>query len=1044
MSCSSSWPDRSVSDDILDDFRDIAGWSAVASGQAQLVLARDSGPTGSALRLDYDFKGAGGFVVARKPFAHRMPEAWAIELSIRGAAPANRLEIKLADPTGRNVWWWHRDAFAFPDAWQPLRIRSSEVAFAWGPAGGGPIRELGAIEIAIVAPPGGRGSVAVACLRVEDLSLPEPPRVETSSAALGHDATHVLDGSPATSWRSASAATPASITLDFGREHEYGGLVIDWEPGAAARAFDVQCSADGAAWTTLWSARQAEGERSYVYLPGGGRSRYLRVHMLERAEGAGAFGIRRLDVRPFDFSRSLAEFFHAVAATEPRGHSPRWLHREQSYWTAVGVAGAASAAILNEEGMLEPDRGSFSLEPFLYVDGALVTWADVERTLTLAQSYLPIPSSTWRHRDLVLTTTAFAAADRTGRAARASYRVLNEGTTPKRVRLFVTLRPFQVTPPWQSFEGLGGPARIRSLTWHDGVVVADSGVSVMPLTPPSGFGAAAFEQGGVLRHLVRGELPPRTAVEDAFGFASGALAWDLEIAPGTAREVHVAVPFVERPPLAPVTQTEIPAASIATLDDVTRYWERTLGAVGVRLPTSAADCVDTLRTATAHILVNRDGAALQPGPRRYTRSWIRDGATMSAALLRMGCANEVRDFLDWYARYQAADGNVPCAVDRKGADWLPEHDSHGQLLFALAEYFRLTGDRDFTARLWPAARRAVSYLERLRAKRLGPEFQKPDTRARFGILPESVSHEGYLAQPVHAYWDDFWALRGLSDAADLARALGNAEDATRIEALQQALHRCLYESIETTIAARGLSYVPGSVEWADFDPTATATAITTTDAAQRLPAAALAWTFDEYLRGLRRRRSGETDWNNYSAYELRIIGALLRLGRRDDAHELLAFFLGDRRPRPWNQWPEISWRDPRSPGHLGDVPHTWIGAEFVLAVLGLFAYERPVDDALVLAGGISNAWLDAGEVGIADLPTWWGPLRYTMQRRPDGALELELDLAAPLRRPAGGIVIQPPLPRPLVSVEVDGRAHADFRAESVTLRHSPAHVVMRC
>ena len=28
--------------------------------------------------------------------------------------------------------------------------------------------------------------------------------------------------------------------------------------------------------------------------------------------------------------------------------------------------------------MLEVDRGSFSLEPFLFVDGELVTWADAE------------------------------------------------------------------------------------------------------------------------------------------------------------------------------------------------------------------------------------------------------------------------------------------------------------------------------------------------------------------------------------------------------------------------------------------------------------------------------------------------------------------------------------------------------------------------------------------------------------------------------------------------------------------------------------------
>src|SRR5262249_8685810 len=381
--------------------------------------------------------------------------------------------------------------------------------------------------------------------------------------------------------------------------------------------------------------------------------------------------------------------------------------------------------------------------------------------------------STWRYRGLVLTTTAFAAAGPDGPAARARYRVENHGATPRRVRLFVALRPFQVTPPWQSFETLGGPAPVRSLRWRDGAVVVDVGLRAVPLTAPSGFGAAAFEQGGALRHMARGALPPRTEVDDAFGSASGALAWDLEVAPGASVDVHVSVPFLDRPPLGPVANAERHAASVPTFDEMIRYWERKLDVVGIRLPPSANACVDPVRTATAHILVNRDGPAIQPGPRRYTRSWIRDGATMSAALLRMGCADEVRDFLDWYAPHQAADGNVPCAVDRKGADWLPEHDSHGQFIFTLAEYFRFTGDRDFTARLWPAARRAVSYLEGLRAQRLQPEFREPEKRARFGILPQSASHEGYLAQPVHAYWDDFWALRGLGDAAELARALGD-------------------------------------------------------------------------------------------------------------------------------------------------------------------------------------------------------------------------------------------------------------------------------
>ena len=125
---------------------------------------------------------------------------------MRGAAPANKLEIKLVDPSGRNVWWWHRDAFEFPADWQPLRIRSSEVAFAWGPAGGGTMRELGALEIAIAAGPGGRGTVWICDLRFEDLSLARAAARRAPRARRpGHAPEHALEASPATSWRSAPA-----------------------------------------------------------------------------------------------------------------------------------------------------------------------------------------------------------------------------------------------------------------------------------------------------------------------------------------------------------------------------------------------------------------------------------------------------------------------------------------------------------------------------------------------------------------------------------------------------------------------------------------------------------------------------------------------------------------------------------------------------------------------------------------------------------------------------------------------------------------------
>jgi len=63
----------------------------------------------------------------------------------------------------------------------------------------------------------------------------------------------------------------------------------------------------------------------------------------------------------------------------------------------------------------------------------------------------------------------------------------------------------------------------------------------------------------------------------------------------------------------------------------------------------------SLAASLAWILVNREGPRIQPGPRVYRRSWIRDGALTSCALAEMGFADEARAFLLWYAPHQHAD-----------------------------------------------------------------------------------------------------------------------------------------------------------------------------------------------------------------------------------------------------------------------------------------------------------------------------------------------------------------------------------------------------
>jgi hypothetical protein len=531
-------------------------------------------------------------------------------------------------------------------------------------------------------------------------------------------------------------------------------------------------------------------------------------------------------------------------------------------------------------------------------------------------------------------------------------------------------------------------------------------------------------------------------VEDPLGFASGALRFDRVLPPGGVEEVVIAIPFA-RDGVGPVSDALRLGHGLdanAGFAEAVRDWSQRLGAVAFALPPSARLLAETAKTALAHILINRDGPAFQPGPRRYTRSWIRDGAVMSAALLRMGCRSESADFIRWYAGFQTEAGEVPCCVDHKGPDWLPEHDSLGEFIFAVAEPVRFTGDRQLAADLWPAVCRAVAYLEQLRAGRLTDAERTPERRACFGLLPESVSHEGYLAQPVHAYWDDLWAVRGLKDAAWLAEILGEDAEHVRLTTLCEDFRRTLYASIALTMSERGIDFIPGSVEWADPDPTAIAVALTLIDEGYHLPAAALQRTFEELLNRFRAMHEQGVDWTNYSPYEVRVVGALVRLGRRREAHEVLRVLLADLRPSAWHQWPEIIWRDPRAPGHQGDLPHAWISAEYVLVFRDLFAYEREADGSLVVCSGIPLDWLDEGPVSVTGLPTWYGRLDLHLGRGAGDAFELSLSGLD--RIPSGGIRFAPPLDLASRSVRVNGEPADEDTATELVIRALPARVVV--
>jgi hypothetical protein len=273
----------------------------------------------------------------------------------------------------------------------------------------------------------------------------------------------------------------------------------------------------------------------------------------------------------------------------------------------------------------------------------------------------------------------------------------------------------------------------------------------------------------------------------------------------------------------------------------------------------------------------------------------------------------------------------------------------------------------------------------------------------------------------------------------MAKELGKpeADDYARI---RNSFRSNLLESIRQVVITRKIDYIPGSVELADFDPTSTTIAVSPGGEAGRLPGPLLNRTFDKYFQDARQRALGYKPWDAYTPYELRNVGVNIQLGQRARAHELLDFFFKGQRPDAWHQWAEVVFRDPKTPKFIGDMPHTWVGSDYIRSFLDMLAYERESDSSLVLGAGVRDEWVkeDPG-VKVSNLSTEYGPLNYDM--RAIGRV-VTVNLRSGVRMPPGGIVIYSPLEQPILSASVDG-VFAPVKGQEVRVRKLPAVVTIR-
>ncbi|OGU25384.1 MAG: hypothetical protein A2X66_03120 [Ignavibacteria bacterium GWA2_54_16] len=979
---------------LLDACEDTARWRTFQSAGVIVSQHRDRGESGGAIRFDVAFTKGSGYGGIVRTFDIPLPENYELSFSLRATVPLNNFEVKLSDDTlGENIWWVNKKNYAYPSRWTRIHVKKRHLSFAWGPRSAPAPDALRRLELVVTAGSGGTGSVWIDDLRIESLPappspIPHPTVKASTSADSDCPPESVLPGSKG-AWVSRTSGREW-IEVDFKYRREIGGILLRWDRALNGLVYDLLGSLDGIVYDTLHAIQNGKGGSVLVFTPES-EMRFLRVS-LRGNQSSIRYRLEELSAVPSESLSTINQYVEHLAAAAPSGSFPRYFSHQQSYWTIVGVPSGQNEALFNEDGSFEVDKQRFSIEPFIFHDrGAkLLTWTDCRQEQSLEKDYLPLPTVKRSYPDVVLTTSLLATGEQKQASILARYTLKNVSRQRSKGSFFLAIRPYQVNPTsqWLNFEG--GVARIDSMSIEGNrAIVGDKRVSVSGA--PFAAGVTNIDAGEIVEYLARGTTPANSRVIDPVGLASGAFAYKFDLLPKDSLVVVVAVPFRQSGDRWERTNPNASEFEEA-MADARFKWEGVLNAVKFNVPPEAQRYINVLRSNLGYILINKDGPGFQPGSRSYERSWIRDGSMTSSALLKLGLQEQVRLFVEWYSSYQYENGMVPCVVDRRGPDPVPENDSHGQFIFASMEYFRFSKDTAFLRARWPNIVGAVNYIQQLRAPRLTPEYASGDSerRAFYGLVTESISHEGYSSKPMHSYWDDFFTLKGLKDAAEAARVLGKANAASAYDSLASAFRKNLYESISLAMKNRKIDYIPGCVELGDFDPTSTSIALFPCGEFRHLPQAALNHTYDKYYGWFEERQGGTIPWEAYTPYEIRNVGSYVYLGQKERAHKLLEWFMQYQRPRGWNHWAEVVWHDERMARFIGDMPHTWVGSDFINALRAMFVYETDDDRTLVVGAGLKEDWVRKG-LSVEGLPTHHGTLTYSVAFKDPSCVTLSLE-----------------------------------------------------
>jgi hypothetical protein len=507
----------------------------------------------------------------------------------------------------------------------------------------------------------------------------------------------------------------------------------------------------------------------------------------------------------------------------------------------------------------------------------------------------------------------------------------------------------------------------------------------------------------------------KLSVEQSSPAAVGPKRFSWQLPPGGRAEAVVRTPF------APIVNSRAfdHADAKLWLRRTIDYWNgRVLGGARIEVPCRKA--TEALLAAHVCQLIANDHGEMHGGEGFYDHFYIRDGGYQIMELEEAGLADVAAKAIESFLHHQRPDGRFESQPRQL--------DANGQALWVLWQYGKITGDRQWWARVYPAMRKAVRWTIQAR-------HRAPADSPYAGLLPAALADgESLWDGKHHIVGYDLWNLRGLLCAADVAQILGKTAEADELQAEAHAYRAAIDAAWKKTqVAFFPPSWERAGTHWGNTE-TLWPTPLFPADDPR------VAALIDE----VRRRHGGGYVEDTIRWFEDRAkhspnppaihpyMGAYTTMAdliRGDDEQVVEDFYWYLLHSTAAHAFPEGIYFSTRT-AWSDTIPHVTGASNYALMLRHMLVHES--GDELHLLCAVPDWWLAEGrQIRIDRAPTHFGAVSLLVKGLKQG---VKIELRVPERQPPKKIVLHLPRSRPPVGLPAavewlprpDQRARWDF------------------